>query len=169
MTNNGKQTRGTLMTNIQISNLRDFVTYVKGLKKIVDVTIEALASEPIPQFFLEIRKHFAESSNELEKFRKGMDSQLKNIVKDHQYPECEKGTLALQFISSTRCGYSKGQADFIQQLSNNLVNAIRSMETVNAGVRDAVLNIITESGLEDIHESLKKQFPPATSESVRVK
>lgn len=170
MANNGKtQTKGTLMTGTQISNLRDFVTYIKGLKKTVDATIEALTSEPIPQYFLEIRKHFAESSTELEKFRKAMDSQLKDVVKDHQYPNLEKGVLALQFISSTRCGYSKGQADFIQQLSNNLVNAVRSMETASAGLRQEILDLITESGLENIHETLEKQFPPSTSESVKVK
>ena len=170
MANNGKtQTKGTLMTGTQISNLRDFVTYIKGLKKTVDATIEALTSEPVPQYFLEIRKHFAESSTELEKFRKAMDSQLKDVVKDHQYPDLEKGVLALQFISSTRCGYSKGQADFIQQLSNNLVNAVKADETVTPGVRQGFLDMIQKSGLENIHETLEKQFPPSTSESVKVK
>lgn len=170
MANNGKtQTKGTLMTTTQISNLRDFVTYIKGLKKTIDTTIEALTSEPVPQYFLEIRKHFAESSTELEKFRKAMDSQLKDVVKDHQYPDCEKGTLALQFISSTRKGYSQGQADFIQQLSDNLINAVKADETITPGVRQGFLDMISESGLENIHSSLEKQFPPSTSESVKVK
>ena len=169
MANNGKTVKGTLMTGTHIGNLREFVGYVKNLKKIVDATIEALTSEPVPQYFLEIRKHFAESSTELEKFRKAMDSQLKDVVKDHQYPDLEKGVLALQFISSTRCGYSKGQADFIQQLSNNLVNAVKADETITLGVRQGFLDMISESGLENIHKTLEKQFPPSTSESVKVK
>jgi len=171
MANNGKeQTPGTLMTTTYVGNLRKTVIYVKNLKKLVDESVKKIA-EPVTQNVLEVRNHLATIANETKKYREAFDGKLKEdgVVRNHEYPEAEEGTLSLSFIPSERCGYNKGQADFIQQLSNNLVNAIRSMETASAGLRQEILDLITESGLEDIHKTLEKQFPPKTSESVKVK
>ena len=167
---NGKQVKDTLMTTTRIRNLQIFVGYVKGLHKLVDKTIQALEKEPIPQYYIEIRKYFSESSTELDKFRKAMDQKLKEVVENHTFPDCENGVLSLQIISSTRKGYNQGQADFIQQLSNNLVNEIENDELIKAsGLKEIFIEVITKNGLKDIHKTLEKQFPPSTSESVKVK
>jgi len=171
MANNGKeQTPGTLMTTTYVGNLRKTVIYVKNLKKLVDESVKKIA-EPVTQNVLEVRNHLATIANETKKYREAFDGKLKEdgVVRNHEYPEAEEGTLSLSFISSERCGYNKKQADFIQQLSNNLINSIETNGAFTMAIKSIVSNAISDAGLENIHETLEKQFPPNTSESVKVK
>ena len=171
MANNGKeQTPGTLMTTTYIGHLRKTVIYVKNLKKLVDESVKKIA-EPISQNVLEVRNHLATLANETERYRKAFDNKLKEegVVKDHEYPNTEEGTLSLNFTSSPRCGYLKREAfDYVQQLINNFVNNVRA-EDIDNGMKAMILNLLSEQGLENIHKTLEKQFPPSTSESVKVK
>lgn len=166
--------QGTLLTQGSLNDLAKLVKWVETSKKELHKTLD-LFDEPISQRVLELRTMIQKSATTLDKVRKEIDGALKEIVKDHNYPDYETGTLSLSFVESTRKGWNQKQADFIldkfTDLYNDFLNAFNDVNDISSPVMIKINNLIDKNGLgeSNFYTTLDENFSPVVSEKVQVK